>query len=74
MVQTIITLARSMKMQVIAEGVEDERQLALLRDMTCDYGKATSSRAHSTAKPPAPCWRATYNGSCRYMGPMSTRL
>jgi EAL domain-containing protein (putative c-di-GMP-specific phosphodiesterase class I) len=39
MMQTIITLARSMKMQVIAEGVEDERQLALLRDMPCDYGQ-----------------------------------
>ncbi|HEX8236231.1 MAG TPA: EAL domain-containing protein [Abditibacteriaceae bacterium] len=39
MVQTIITLARSMKMQVIAEGVEDERQLALLRGLACDYGQ-----------------------------------
>jgi EAL domain-containing protein (putative c-di-GMP-specific phosphodiesterase class I) len=55
MVQTIITLARSMKMQVIAEGVEDERQLALLRDMTATTGKATCSRAHLIAKPPAPC-------------------
>jgi EAL domain-containing protein (putative c-di-GMP-specific phosphodiesterase class I) len=39
MVQTIIALARSMKLQVIAEGVEDERQLALLRGLACDYGQ-----------------------------------
>jgi EAL domain-containing protein (putative c-di-GMP-specific phosphodiesterase class I) len=39
MVQTIITLARGMKLQVVAEGIEDERQLALLRRLCCDYGQ-----------------------------------
>jgi diguanylate cyclase (GGDEF)-like protein len=35
-VHAIISLARSLKLPVIAEGVEDERQLAVLRSEGCD--------------------------------------
>jgi EAL domain-containing protein (putative c-di-GMP-specific phosphodiesterase class I) len=35
-VKAIIELAHSLKMQVIAEGVEDEDQLQLLRELKCD--------------------------------------
>jgi diguanylate cyclase (GGDEF)-like protein len=35
-VKAIIELAHSLKMQVIAEGVEDEDQLQLLRELQCD--------------------------------------
>ncbi|CAM4321450.1 EAL domain-containing protein [Paenibacillus alkaliterrae] len=36
LVQTIITLAHHMNMQVVAEGVEDEEQLACLKELKCD--------------------------------------
>jgi len=35
-VKAIIELAHSLKMQVIAEGVEDEDQMQLLRELKCD--------------------------------------
>jgi EAL domain-containing protein (putative c-di-GMP-specific phosphodiesterase class I) len=35
-VKAIIELAHSLRMQVIAEGVEDEDQLLLLRELKCD--------------------------------------
>jgi diguanylate cyclase len=35
-VKAIIELARSLKIQVIAEGVEDEDQIQLLRELDCD--------------------------------------
>jgi diguanylate cyclase (GGDEF)-like protein len=38
-VETIVTLAHNMKMQVIAEGVETADQLARLRGLACDYGQ-----------------------------------
>jgi len=37
LVQAIIALARSLNMQVIAEGVESEQQVAILTGMGCDY-------------------------------------
>jgi diguanylate cyclase (GGDEF)-like protein len=37
--QTIISLAKNLKMRVIAEGIETEEQLRLLRDLGCDYGQ-----------------------------------
>ncbi len=37
--QTIISLAKNLKMRVIAEGIETESQLALLQNMGCDYGQ-----------------------------------
>ncbi|HVF67493.1 MAG TPA: EAL domain-containing protein, partial [Pyrinomonadaceae bacterium] len=38
-VRTIVTLARSLDMNVIAEGVETRAQLTQLRDLGCDFGQ-----------------------------------
>ncbi|HEX8500509.1 MAG TPA: EAL domain-containing protein [Pyrinomonadaceae bacterium] len=38
-VRTIVTLARSLDMNVIAEGVETEEQLRRLGSLGCDYGQ-----------------------------------
>ena len=35
-VHSVISLARNLKLGVVAEGVETEEQLAMLRDMACD--------------------------------------
>ncbi len=37
--QTIISLAKNLKMKIIAEGIETESQLALLQFLGCDYGQ-----------------------------------
>jgi diguanylate cyclase (GGDEF)-like protein len=37
--QTIISLAKNLKMRVIAEGIETESQLAVLKNLGCDYGQ-----------------------------------
>ena len=37
--QTIISLAKSLKKKVIAEGIETESQLSLLQNLDCDYGQ-----------------------------------
>lgn len=37
--QTIISLAKSLKKKLIAEGIETESQLALLQNLGCDYGQ-----------------------------------
>ena len=37
--QTIISLAKNLKMRVIAEGIETESQLNILRNLGCDYGQ-----------------------------------
>ena len=39
LVNAIITMARSLGLHVVAEGVEDEAQLILLREMGCGYGQ-----------------------------------
>lgn len=38
-VQAIVSLARSLKMTVVAEGIETATQFAQLRDMGCDFGQ-----------------------------------
>jgi len=37
--QTIMSLAKNLKMRVIAEGIETESQLMLLQNLGCDYGQ-----------------------------------
>jgi diguanylate cyclase (GGDEF)-like protein len=37
--QTVISLAKNLKMRVIAEGIETEPQLAVLKNLGCDYGQ-----------------------------------
>lgn len=38
-VRTIVTLARSLRLKVVAEGIETEAQVARLRTLGCDYGQ-----------------------------------
>jgi diguanylate cyclase (GGDEF)-like protein/PAS domain S-box-containing protein len=38
-VSTIISMARNLKLRVVAEGVETDRQLAFLNQHGCDYGQ-----------------------------------
>jgi diguanylate cyclase (GGDEF)-like protein len=38
-VRTILSLGRNLSMSVVAEGVENEQQLALLRELECTYGQ-----------------------------------
>ncbi len=48
--ETIISLAKNLKMKVIAEGIETENQLSMLRTLGCDYGQGyLLSRPKSTA-------------------------
>ncbi len=37
--QTIVSLAKNLKMRTIAEGIETESQLAILQNLGCDYGQ-----------------------------------
>jgi diguanylate cyclase (GGDEF)-like protein/PAS domain S-box-containing protein len=37
--RTIVELAQSLKMEVIAEGVETEKQQAILTEINCEYGQ-----------------------------------
>ncbi len=37
--QTIVSLTKNLKKEVVAEGIETEKQLSLLRDLGCDYGQ-----------------------------------
>jgi diguanylate cyclase (GGDEF)-like protein len=39
LLQTIISLAKNLKMRVIAEGIETEGQLAVLQTLGCDFGQ-----------------------------------
>jgi len=39
LVQASIALAQGLKLSVVAEGIETEEQLAVLRDIGCDYGQ-----------------------------------
>jgi EAL domain-containing protein (putative c-di-GMP-specific phosphodiesterase class I) len=38
-VRTILLLARNLRMQVVAEGIETEGQLTQLQSLACDYGQ-----------------------------------
>ncbi|REJ78033.1 MAG: phosphodiesterase [Acidobacteria bacterium] len=37
--QTIVSLTKTLKKEVVAEGIETEKQLELLRDLGCEYGQ-----------------------------------
>jgi diguanylate cyclase (GGDEF)-like protein len=37
--QTIVSLAKNLKMRVIAEGIETEGQLGILQNLGCEYGQ-----------------------------------
>jgi EAL domain-containing protein (putative c-di-GMP-specific phosphodiesterase class I) len=38
-IKTIVTLARNLGKKVIVEGVENENQLSLLKELKCDYAQ-----------------------------------
>lgn len=38
-VRSILMLARSLRMEVVAEGIETNEQLSLLRDLNCQFGQ-----------------------------------
>jgi diguanylate cyclase (GGDEF)-like protein/PAS domain S-box-containing protein len=38
-VRTIVSLARTLEMEVVAEGIETPEQLAMLRELGCEYGQ-----------------------------------
>ena len=38
-VESSIALAKRLNMKTVAEGIENEAQLALLKEMRCDYGQ-----------------------------------
>jgi diguanylate cyclase (GGDEF)-like protein/PAS domain S-box-containing protein len=38
-IRTILTLARSLRMEVVAEGIETKEQLSLLKALDCDFGQ-----------------------------------
>jgi diguanylate cyclase (GGDEF)-like protein/PAS domain S-box-containing protein len=38
-VRTIITLARSLNLTIVAEGIETNEQVEILRDLNCEYGQ-----------------------------------
>ena len=50
-VRTIVSLARTLEMEVVAEGIETPEQLAMLRELGCEYGQGFffSSAVDSTA-------------------------
>ena len=37
--QTIVSLAKNLRMRIFAEGIETEAQLAILKNLGCDYGQ-----------------------------------
>jgi EAL domain-containing protein (putative c-di-GMP-specific phosphodiesterase class I) len=39
LIETILSLADSFDMEVVAEGIEEEWQMQSLREMGCDYGQ-----------------------------------
>ncbi len=39
LIQTLVQLGRSLGLRTVAEGIEDEAQLARLRDLGCDNGQ-----------------------------------
>ena len=57
-VRTIIEMGRSLGMEVIAEGVESQRQLEFLRSSGCHFGAGHACSASRAPRPSCSrCWR-----------------
>jgi EAL domain-containing protein (putative c-di-GMP-specific phosphodiesterase class I) len=52
-VDRIITLARKLNCEVVAQGIEKPAQLDRLRTLGCNFARAASSQRPSTPKPPS---------------------
>ena len=63
-------MARALSLDVIAEGIENEVQLAELRRLECDYGQG---HLFHEALRPAEISRMIAAGSLDYSGISSTR-
>lgn len=61
-VRTILALARTLEMEVVAEGIETAEQLAMLRELGCEYGQgfyfsnALDERAAASWMENPPSW------------------
>jgi diguanylate cyclase (GGDEF)-like protein/PAS domain S-box-containing protein len=61
-VRTIVSLARTLEMDVVAEGIETKEQLGMLRELGCEYGQgfffsgAIDRRAASAWMERPPVW------------------
>src|SRR5262245_39411966 len=61
-VRTILALARTLEMEVVAEGIETAEQLAMLKELGCEYGQgfffsnALDERAASSWMENPPSW------------------
>ena len=55
-VRAVVGLAHSLQMEVVAEGVETEGQLARLQAMDCDYGQGYLLAGRSTRKGSGASW------------------
>jgi diguanylate cyclase (GGDEF)-like protein/PAS domain S-box-containing protein len=61
-VRTIVALARTLEMEVVAEGIETAEQLAMLRELGCEYGQgfyfsnALDERAAASWMEKPPSW------------------
>jgi diguanylate cyclase (GGDEF)-like protein len=61
-IRAIVMLAHNLGMTVIAEGIETEEQLAMLRSLNCEYGQGylfsepLTHEAAATLIATSPCW------------------
>jgi diguanylate cyclase (GGDEF)-like protein len=68
-VRTIMTLANNLGMDVVAEGVETEKQLAQLKEMKCEYGQGYLFSRPLTAEAASALLQKEYPARARDIAP-----